>query len=510
MRRVRRRVELTGGVAVTLRRFALDREPIALPSLPPVVGGSFGEVSLTGLWGPVRVEGPNLAWEACARADATEDARSRLEKIESLRNVPASLDLADGRRIRARFGHTPQWGDRSSAVGPGPTCEFTLWHTETSEEPARWAGQIGGGGFLNRNLSLSRIDGPGHRIRGGMRLEGNYVWFLFIAEDAADSRVIIDTAGRAFDHETLGIDFNALQTSLGCALELHALVGLDGAGNVVGCAGVHLGGNRETKTSRRASESPVPDDVVHECWIPVFFRALATTMKNDDELPWGVAVNAYLDSVSDATLDGRYLKLQVALEAFAKALLKKQEKKKQQARFLVSNRDEWVAWVRKNAGELGGFAADAKMKEVFINKVISAMNLPSSGVVADALARLQPPLVVDAAALDEIEKRNIPAHHYSMNKPGIDYEVDRDVQRVEILRSLLAALIARACGYDGALAGWVADEASGWKTQAEWWPPATERALVEARAAFYTSEERTKLAPKVFRSRIRLPQVPKR
>lgn len=76
--------------------------------------------------------------------------------------------------------------------------------------------------------------------------------------------------------------------------------------------------------SESVFRSPVHDEISDECWIPVLFHRLAAAMASD-ELPWGVACNTYLDSVSDATLDGLYLKLQVCLEAFANALLRKEE-----------------------------------------------------------------------------------------------------------------------------------------------------------------------------------------
>jgi len=67
--------------------------------------------------------------------------------------------------------------------------------------------------------------------------------------------------------------------------------------------------------------------------------------------------------------------------------------------------------------------------------------------------------------------------------PGVDY----DVGRIDILRSLFVALMARACRYDGAIAGWVTDNAAAWKPQPDWWPAPSEATLAEARVA-YTCE----------------------
>ena len=226
------------------------------------------------------------------------------------------------------------------------------------------------------------------------------------------------------------------------------------------------------------------------------------------ELPWGVAATAYLDSVSDPTIDGQYLKLHVALEGFGNALLKLDEKKKKkrkaEPRLLVKDGKAWVGWVKGHAAELREMLAEPSREEAFVGKVIAAMNLPSSGVVGDALLRLDPPLKVDKRVLDELDKRNIPAHHATMNKPGEDYEVDRDVERVDVLRSLLVALIARACRYDGPILGWSTTDAFKWNPQPGWWPPPSAETLAEAREAFVAGEQERPppIRPRRFQSRL--------
>jgi hypothetical protein len=365
----------------------------------------------------------------------------------------------------------------------------------------RWVGRLKGGGFFNPNLVVSAGSRSAAR---NMRLEGKYAWYLLDTyEKNEDITVVVDGGPSSFDRSALGVDFNALQVALGAPLQLEVMVGLDAPGNIVGLAGVHLGGARETKRGGRA-DGPVPDDVVNECWIAVFFRRLAMAMVETPDLPWAMACNAYLDSISDATIDGRYLHIHVALEAFAVALLKQEQKKKAEPRLLVKSSEAWVRWVKEHTPELCRMLADTAQEKVFVGKLISAMNLPSSGVVVDALSRLDPPLLVEEAVLEEVEKRNIPVHYSSMNKPGDDYEVDRDVGRIDVLKSLFVALIARACRYDGAIAGWVRNEAAAWKPQPEWWPAPSPETLAEARVMFAAGEhERAQRLPvKRFRSRL--------
>jgi hypothetical protein len=51
---------LEGPIADLILRIILDDEKFEMPRLPPVVGGRWGDVSLGGLWGPLRVDGPAL------------------------------------------------------------------------------------------------------------------------------------------------------------------------------------------------------------------------------------------------------------------------------------------------------------------------------------------------------------------------------------------------------------------------------------------------------------------
>jgi hypothetical protein len=490
---------LQGPIADLILRIVLDEEKFEMPRLPPVVGGTWGGVSLEGLWGPLRVDGPGLLWDPEPVRGAPATVGSTLDRFESLRNKPALLKLADGSTIVADFGHWKSQG-RREGMTPGYTCEFHVWRCE-APRVFRWVGELKGGGFLNANLGVSS---PGKSSGGNMRLDGRYVWYL-LANDRIDGeanhRVIVDGGPRPLNREALGTDFNALQFALGTPLQIDSLVGLDEPGNVVGCAGVHLGGNRRTAKRRRA-DGPVPDEISDDCWIPVLFHRLATTMAARD-LPWGVACNAYVDSASDATIDAKYLKLHVALEAFATAL-PKVKGQGEPARFLVKDKKAWNKWVKAHDGELRSMVAPDANPESFIGKVRSAMNLPSSGVVADALGRLSPPLLVDEKVLAELDYRNLAAHDYRMNGPDVDYDVDRDVGRVDILRSLLVALVARASEYDGAISGWVTSDAAGWKPQPDWWPAPSSSAIEAARASFLCERgQRRPIRPRAFRSRLR-------
>lgn len=92
-----------------------------------------------------------------------------------------------------------------------------------------------------------------------------------------------------------------------------------------------------------------------------------------------------------------------------------------------------------------------------------------------------------------------------MNKPGVDYEVDRDVERIDVLKTLFVALIARACSYDGPICGWKRDESSAvWKPQPAWWPTPSPASRAEANVVFVAGERELpqRALPKRFQSRL--------
>lgn len=460
--------------ATLLQRLLFGEESFQMPTLPPVAGGRWGGTDLAALWGPLDIDGAELVWELNAKHGTVTDLLDFQSPLDGLRNQSALLELVDGRQIKARFGA------RRSRIGR-QKCSFHTWSVH-GRTPTRWVGKVRGASFGTGNLG---VRGPEHCSSSHLRLEGRYTWYVLDRRpDENAINVVVEAAQPSeLDWNAVGSDFMALQFALGVPLQLETLVALDEPGNVIGCAGAALGSR---PARRRPLDGPVPYSRQGECWVAVLFHRLAAAMATS-ELPYALACHAYLDSVAEATIDGAYLKLQIALEEFARSLRKQEESAagiaRAPTRLLVRDKDTWIAWVDDHVAELRGMVAEGENPAVFVDKVRSAMNLPSSGVVADVLARLDPPLVVGRDVLNEVRQRNIPVHSGRMNKPGVDYVVDRDVERLDILRSLLVALVSRACGYDGAISGWLRS-APTWKPAPDWWPEPSVATTAEARRTF--------------------------
>lgn len=485
-----------------LERIVFEREPLSLAPLPPVVGGTWGGLDLTGLWGPLTVVGPDIEWEI-APVHGT-DATPKLATIRRFVNERALLDLADGRRLSVGSGGWTKWHVRPQ-LGFGHVGAFSFWNIE-GPTPARWVGPLRGFRLSRGNLKVAAS--PTHFSWRGVRLEGNYTWHVvrpFGLDDADDAFVAVieasPTGPTSFDRGLLGIDFRALEFTYGAPLQLDTVVALDEPGNVIGGAGPGLGGERR----RAVSDGPVP---ARGSWEPVLFRRLAHAMREVD-LPWGVACGAFLDAVADSTIDGAYLKLQTALEGFATALLKRGARgsaaeRDKASRLLVHDAKSWMNWLRQHDSDLRSFAVDEESLRKLCGKLEQAIQPPSSATVADALARLEPPLTVCSRVRAELKNRNIPAHHGTMNRPGADYAVERDVERVHVLRTLVVALVARACGYDGPIVGWDRSKHEAWKPTPPWWPPPSPATVEEAAVTFAHERGKSPIArPQAFRSKIR-------
>jgi hypothetical protein len=181
--------------------------------------------------------------------------------------------------------------------------------------------------------------------------------------------------------------------------------------------------------------------------------------------------------------------LHVGLEAFAKGLVEYERSKLPAPSRLVRDPIEWKSWVHRHTDELRAMAAGEKEATILVNKVMTSANRSSSDVVKEALSLLNPPLVVDERTLGELSLRNLPTHHFQINKKGVDYDVDREIERICILRCLLSALLSRACNYDGAIAGWATSDAREWKPAPEWWPLPSEQSKERARIIYAMPQE---------------------
>lgn len=429
----------------------------------PISQGIWGTESLAGISTSLTVRDSTVQ----VLVDVGFEDFNRFSELFALRNQPVALSLQDGTNIAAEIGHL-------AALGAKADIRLHHWVWTTPSTPSVWFGRMEGQVPSAGNLSL--VEHKGGRTamnRAGFRFSGSYVWYVLPQNAGAASVVAIDPGGVALDRELIFMDFHALQLTLGGGLKLDYLTGLDTSWNVVGA--MSLAGFERPGTRYRPP-------VAHESgeawvWLPEFFRLVAQKLVTVGLEPLIIPITTYLDSQADH-LDGAYLKAQVGLEAFSKRIVSEGSPES-----LVNDVTVWKEWVDTLEAAIASQLRDQKQIGVVMSKFKSAMYAPSGDMVRRALGmgNVDPPSEV----LNEIKKRNYPAHGFFMNKT-IEHDIDEDARRLEMIQTVTAALIASYVGYRGPIHGYdVAND--GGRLPPAWWPTPAQKEDVWVR---YVGERR--------------------
>jgi hypothetical protein len=141
---------------------------------------------------------------------------------------------------------------------------------------------------------------------------------------------------------------------------------------------------------------------------------------------------------------------------------------------IVVDKKKWKEWVKANEQAIRTHAKPGFDNSLY-NKVLSVYRLASGKVVPNAFNSLCLPLTEEMTA--ELAGRDLVVHRGLMAPDG--YDVDRDLRRVAIVRTMLVALVALVCGYRGAILGWEHDYFGTAFAPEHWWkidPEERERA----------------------------------
>lgn len=441
-----RREVLDEGIRDFLIDLAHGHRTIPELTFAPLQGGRWARHSLDGYSGTLSRNGAALR----LLVDAEDRAFNNLYDMMGLRNQPVKLTLQDGSSVHAELGHM-------KSLGPHADIRLHHWTWTTPVPPLIWAGRLEGKVPSFGNLSLSERGEKWFKSKhDGFRLLGKYNWYVLPQTEHDTAIVVIDAAGESLDRKALAGDFYVLQFTFGGGLRLDCLTGFDGARNVAGA--MSLGGFERPHTTYRPPVAHRLDEA--QIWLPEFFRLVASKISMQGLEPVVIAIAAYLDSEADH-LDGAYLKAQVGLEAFAKRIVTESSPD-----LLVKDDAGWKRWVSTLEPLIRSQVLDPKQVDVIKGKFISAMYASSGDVVRKALSASGIEIPKDVR--EEIKKRNYPAHGFLMNKT-IDHELDEDVRRLELIQTLIVALVATYAGYAGPIHGYdVADD--GGRLAPTWWP----------------------------------------
>ncbi|MBX7123957.1 MAG: hypothetical protein K1X42_17660 [Opitutaceae bacterium] len=419
------------------------------PVFAALRSGTWEKLSLTNYKGALSIDGSTLN----LLLENTEHFGLLLEMMR-VRNMPAELQLADGSIVCAEFAHMKR-------LNKDAYIDLYNWTWSTRATPWIWVGRLCGKVPRTGNLSLvERGDGWSRAIGTAYCMSGSYKWYIVPESESAQanqsSTLLVDPAGKSVTRATLRSDLLALEFAFGGSLSLDYLVGLD-HGRVVAGA-LSLGSIGRGATNYRP---PVPHEYSDfPLWGPEFFRLLAAKLRQDGLEPLIIPITAYLDSERDH-LDGAYMKAQVGLEAFAKRVTRHGS-----PALVVKDAKAWKQWASSLSTTIRAHLVDEKHLDAVLGKFIAAMHAPSGDLVRQALATHG--ITIPKHVADEIRKRNYPAHGFLMN-PTLAYDFDGDVRRLELVQTLLAALVACYVGYKGPLHGYDVNDDGG-RIPPSWWP----------------------------------------
>jgi hypothetical protein len=357
-----------------------------------------------------------------------------------------------------------------TSVEEGFTIQFGAWTVLHAEAPSLWVGCVEGATRINfgGNLIVERVKAGGYCLgwRGHFCFLGAYSYYLIQSKVDGNTvwHLLVDTGGVGVpDHEVLEREFLLLQFVLGRQLRIPMLLGITADGGTV--ASTTGTGTRRNLSQQRVAPVPIDrnnDAWVDESWATVFFERVGKAWASRPD--WHAAYLTAFDSYLDATtlhLDADYLRLQVALEAFSYSVLRLTN---QEERMVVKDKAAWKTWVRGNADAIRALASEG-FENTLLQKVIGVYRLSSGRVVPSAFVAYETALLPEMSA--ELEERNVVVHQGCMAPDG--YDVDRELRRIAMIRTMLVALIAKSVGYAGAINGWEVGHLGYLREPETWW-----------------------------------------
>jgi len=327
------------------------------------------------------------------------------------------VHLVDGSVIDSKECFVESLGGTISNALVRSEVSFTgfSWHRHRpGPTPRVWVARAHGVvGHVSPNLSAK-----GHP-RAGLFLEGRYRYAVlmdcFKRAQACD--VLTFTDGTAPDRVAVMDDFLALAFVLGTRIRVDHLMGVDEGGAVVEVLGGKIG---EDAGHRFQPVPPAPMPLVpsEPTWVAPLFTEVSRALHEDRGLR--VPLLYYVES-GERIIDMECLDLHTALEALANRYLVK-----------INKPEKFSSRRVKRAFDEFGFK-----------------------------------LLLEQ--LKALRDRNSCAHEGLMNS-DLKYDFKRDIRRVAVARTMLAALISLIAGYRGALRGWEPDTNGHTKpAPPSWW-----------------------------------------
>jgi hypothetical protein len=193
----------------------------------------------------------------------------------------------------------------------------------------------------------------------------------------------------------------------------------------------------------------------------MLFSALAAKVQEEGIDKLLSAIACYLDATA-VHLDGGYLIAHMGLEALLLGLADPSDLTP-----LVQDKAAWKELVVSTVKpSVAAHLVDKQDEGLLVARLMDVTRPPVRRVLDRFLSRYG--IQLPKEVRDEMRRRNEAAHGFWMN-PELDYEIDRDYRRLEIVLTVIAAVVACYVGYKGPLKGYDFDD-KGCRPSPSWWP----------------------------------------
>lgn len=407
----------------------------------------------------LHVEGNELRLELVSQRPAEGAAFAR-RPFEELWKQPLEGTTEDGWTFTAKQAYVTSWtasgrgrereqlvsvcGRDWTLVGEAGRSQF--WVGEISGEPRVYLG----------NLILSA--GRSAFSRGHYLFAGPDCDYALVAQGREKDRwllVVHERSAGVLTHEILRRDMIAISFALGSALGLGHVWSVDADLRLRAV----LGGDIASRTRKgMTEEAPVPSTNDLNALPAVMFEKFASYLAartNEENAQPVLACWYYLESLAEASAEGALIKIALAAVVMARHVLKNDVA-------LVVDRPGFLAWLAASEDTVAALEHPERAA-MLRAQLVGGWEASASSAIRIALAS------AGVGVPREIADALTAAEQALSGQPGADMQFYKNFAR---LRSVLAALVARAVGYTGRIAGWErAGEYSFFEpAPADWWP----------------------------------------
>jgi hypothetical protein len=196
---------------------------------------------------------------------------------------------------------------------------------------------------------------------------------------------------------------------------------------------------------------------------------MSATYQSQPELRLYLPIAFYLDALAEHFVQGRYLKLHVALEAFAFWISKKMPEEPP----LIAVAAKWREWLTEQKERLRGLAGHGQFDALWSSLSGMPGSPRSSRLVKRVFKAFRDgrTIILTPEMKDELYDRNLIVHTAEMFAEGVKpSNVEQYIEKIELVRTLLVALISLVVDYQGEILGWKRERHQPLQTApADWW-----------------------------------------